>query len=108
MCGEGSVNVYPARCEEESKKMYAILDEQSNHSLARSDFMDVFKMSGFPYPYTLKTCAGLKETAGRRASGYTVESVDKKPSFPLPTLLEYNQVPNNRFEIPTKGNHTHL
>ena len=91
--------------------MYAILDDQSNRSLARSEFFDVFKISGRSYEYTLKTCAGLKETAGRRAIGYTIESLDKKLSFPLPTLLECNEVPDNRAEIPTPDaarHHTHL
>lgn len=57
------------------------------------------KISGCSHPYMLKTCAGLKETAGRSACDYTVESV------------ECNQVPNNRSEIPTPGavrHHTHL
>lgn len=91
--------------------MYAILDEQSNCSLVRSEFFDVFKISGCSYSYTLKTCAGCTETAGRRASGYTVEPVDKNVSIPLPTLLECNQIPNIRAEIPTPDtacHHPHL
>ena len=121
VCGEGLsaracakiclVSVYPTGHREESKRMYAILDDQSNRSLARSEFFDVFKISGRSYEYTLKTCAGLKETAGRRAIGYTIESLDKKLSFPLPTLLECNEVPDNRAEIPTPDaarHHTHL
>ncbi len=91
--------------------MYAILDEQSNRSLARSEFFEIFKISGSSYSYTLKTCAGCSETAGRRASGYTVESVDKKMSIHLPTLLECNQIPNVRTEIPTPEaayHHAHL
>ncbi|XP_033991975.1 uncharacterized protein LOC117487461 [Trematomus bernacchii] len=121
VCGEGVsaracskiclVSVYPAGRSEEAKKMYAILDEQSNHSLARSEFFNVFKITGPSFPYTLKTCAGLTQTTGRRASGFTVESADKKLSFPLPTLLECNQVPNNRSEVPTPNaahHHAHL
>ncbi|XP_052406346.1 uncharacterized protein LOC127952103 [Carassius gibelio] len=111
VCGEGLsartcakiclVNVFPNGCKNESKRMYAILDEQSNRSLARSEFFEIFKISGNSYSYTLKTCAGCSETAGRRASGYTVESVDKKIGIRLPTLLECNQIPNVRTEIPT-------
>lgn len=121
VCGEGLsartcakiclVNVFPAGSKEESKKMYAILDEQSNRSLARSEFFDLFKISGCSYPYTLKTCAGLKETTGRRAIGYTVESADRELSFPLPTLLECNHIPDNQPEIPTPNaarHHSHL
>ncbi|XP_054652021.1 uncharacterized protein LOC129192244 [Dunckerocampus dactyliophorus] len=121
VCGEGLsaracakiclVNVYPTGHREKSRKMYAVLDEQSNRSLVRSQFFDLFKVSGCSYPYTLKTCAGLKETAGRRAKGYMVESIDQSLSIPLPTLLECNQLPNNRSEIPTPDaayHHTHL
>ncbi|KAL1252251.1 hypothetical protein QQF64_020047 [Cirrhinus molitorella] len=121
VCGEGLsartcakiclVSVFPSGCKEESKRMYAILDEQSNRSLARSEFFEIFKISGNSYSYTLKTCAGHTETAGRRASGYTVESVDNKISIHLPTLLECNQIPNVRTEIPTPEaafHHAHL
>ncbi len=43
----------------------------------------------------------MKETSGRRASGYIVESLDNNVSLHLPTLLECNQIPNIRSEIPT-------
>lgn len=92
-------------------RVYAILDEQSNRSLARSEFFNVFKISGCSYAYTLKTCAGCTETAGRRASGYTVEPVDKNVSIPLPMLLERNQIPKVRAEIPKPDaayHHAHL
>lgn len=49
--------------------------------------------------------------AGRRASGYTVESVDKKMSIHLPTLLECNQIHNVRTKIPMPEaayHHAHL
>ena len=121
VCGEGLsaracakiclVSVFPNGRREESKKMYAILDEQSNRSLARSEFFEVFDIPGGSYSYTLKTCAGQTEMAGRRASDFTVESVDKKVSIPLPTLLECNQIPNVRAEIPTPDaayHHVHL
>ncbi|RXN36772.1 hypothetical protein ROHU_002657 [Labeo rohita] len=121
VCGEGLsartcakiclVSVFPNGCKKESKRMYAILDEQSNRSLARSEFFEIFKISGNSYSYTLKTCAGHTETAGRRASGYTVASVDNKISIHLPTLLECNQIPNVRTEIPTPEaafHHVHL
>jgi len=91
--------------------MYAILDEQSNRSLVRKDFFDIFNIKTAVFPYTLKTCAGLLETAGRRISDFIVESIDGKISLPLPTLLECNQIPNNRSEIPTPGaafHHSHL
>lgn len=121
VCGEGVsarecskitlVNVYPAGHKELTKRMYAILDEQSNRSLARSQFFELFQIQGASHPYTLKTCAGLTGVSGRRAHGFVVESVNEKLSLPLPTLLECNDIPNNRSEIPTPQaacHHSHL
>ncbi|XP_025762392.1 uncharacterized protein LOC109201783 [Oreochromis niloticus] len=121
VCGEGVsarecskitlVNVYPAGHREQTKKMYAILDDQSNRSLARSQFFDVFQIQGESRPYMLKMCAGLTGVSGRSASGFIVESVNGKASLPLPTLLECNDIPDNRSEIPTPEaahHHAHL
>ncbi|XP_026010119.1 uncharacterized protein LOC113013438 [Astatotilapia calliptera] len=111
VCGEGVsarecskitlVNVYPAGHRDQTKKMYAILDDQINRSLARSQFFDVFQIQGESRPYMLKTCAGLTGVSGRSASGFIVESVNGKASLPLPTLLECNEIPDNRSEIRT-------
>lgn len=35
-------------------KFYAILDEQSNRSLVRSEFFDIFRVQGPSSPYSLK------------------------------------------------------
>lgn len=91
--------------------MYATLDEHSNRSLVRKDFFDIFNIKTSPLPYTLKTCAGLLETAGRIISDFIVESIDGNISLPLPSLLECNQIPNNRTEIPTPDaafHHSHV
>lgn len=52
-------------------------------------------------PYTLKTCSGTVETAGRKASNIIVETLDGKTKVTLPTLLECNYLPDDRSEIPT-------
>lgn len=105
------INVYPCDRREESKRMYAILDDQSNVSLARTEFFDVFNVQGMPAPYVLRTCAGVVDVSGKRAQGFIVESLDGKTSIPLPTLTECNQLPNNREEIPTPEaayHHSHM
>lgn len=81
--------------------MYVILDDQSNRSLAKTEFFETFSIQGTTSAYMLKTCAGTKEAAGRRVYGYTVKSVDRKVNMALPTLVECNSVPNNQEEIPT-------
>lgn len=121
VCGEGFkgkscskiclVTVYPAGHRNKSKRMYAMLDDQSNRSLARSEFFDIFNVAGATYPYTLKTCSGVGDTSGRRATGFVIESADGDVSLSLPTLLECNMMPNNRDEIPTPAaahSHCHL
>ncbi|XP_062422700.1 uncharacterized protein LOC119214058 [Pungitius pungitius] len=105
------VNVYPSGHRNLKRKMYAILDDQSNASLARSEFYEMFNIRGEAVSYTLKTCAGMVETAGRKACGFTVESIDGKMNMALPTLTECNEIPNNRAEIPTPEaayHHHHL
>ncbi|CAE1242300.1 unnamed protein product [Acanthosepion pharaonis] len=105
------VNVYPADQPDKTVRMYAIIDEQSNRSLVRSDFFDTFKNDGPSFPYSLKTCAGVIQTMGRRASGFQVESLDGKNSLPLPSLVECDKIPNDRSGIPTPEaalHHPHL
>lgn len=55
------VKVYPAGNREKAVKLYAILDEQSNRSLVRSQFFEVFGDKSPCAPYILRTCAGVKE-----------------------------------------------
>ena len=92
-------------------RLYAIIDDQSNRSLACPEFFDLFKVKGHSSPYSLMTCAGVMETTGRRASDYQIESLDGQVCLPLPTLIECVQIPNNRSEIPTPDatlHHAHL
>ncbi|XP_026036546.1 uncharacterized protein LOC113029762 [Astatotilapia calliptera] len=111
VCGQGQqgrscskicmVKVYHSTAPQMKTKMYAILDDQSNVSLARSPFFDMFNVHGEAFPYTMKTCSGTTNKTGRRAHGFVIEGVDGKVSIPLPTLTECNQIPDNRSEIPT-------
>ncbi|XP_055061241.2 uncharacterized protein [Misgurnus anguillicaudatus] len=95
------VKVFPAGHREKAMTLYAVMDEQSNRSLVRSQFFEMFHDQSPSASYTLRTCAGVKQSAGRRASGYEVESLDGAVRIPLPSLIECNDIPNNREEIPT-------
>ncbi|XP_075431592.1 uncharacterized protein LOC142468854 [Ascaphus truei] len=95
------VAVHPQGQPEKAIRMYAILDDQSNRSLVRSEFFDMFNIQDGAFPYTLRTCAGQMETTGRRVNGYTICSIDGKVNMPLPTLIECNHMTTNRDEIPT-------
>lgn len=121
VCGQGlqgkscakicRVNVYPNSAPEKKRKMYAILDDQSNVSLARPHFFDTFDLHGEVFPYTMKTCSGTIDKVGRRAHGFVIEGINRKVSMPLPVRTECNQIPNNRSEIPAPeaaAAHPHL
>lgn len=92
-------------------KKTAILDDHSNVSLVRLEFFEMFDIEGTVIPYTLSTCAGTTEATGRRAHGFTIESVDGQITKPLPILIECNDSPFNRTEIHTLEaalHHQHL
>ena len=84
----------------EATRMYAMLDDQSNRSLARYDLFDLFGVLYTEAPYSLKTCAGVVETSGRRANGFRIEPISGGNSFELPTLIKCNEIPDNRAKIP--------
>ncbi|XP_061756784.1 uncharacterized protein LOC133553044 [Nerophis ophidion] len=93
--------VYRASQREKAVKAYAVLDEQSNRSLAKSELFDLFGIGSGATPYTLKTCAGVMETSGRRANNLIVESIDGRVQIPLPTLIECDMMPYDRAQIPS-------
>ncbi|XP_041926339.1 uncharacterized protein LOC121690066 isoform X1 [Alosa sapidissima] len=111
VCGTGQVGrscskiclarVYQKDHPDEVIKAYIVLDDHSNRSLAKSSFFDKFDIHTKSYPYQLKTCSGVVETSGRRASDFFVESLNGKVTIPLPPLTECNDLPDNRSEIPT-------
>ena len=70
------VNVYPDGHPEEGKRMYAMIDVQSNRSLAKSNFFSLSSIKNGEMEYTIYSCAGNLTASGRQASGFTVESLD--------------------------------
>lgn len=95
------VNVYPVGRRSQSKRMYMIMDDQSNASLAKTEFFEYFGIQGLSEPYVLRRCAGTVKVTGWRAHSYVIEPLTGGLSIPLPTLIECNDVPNPREEIPT-------
>ena len=105
------VNVYPKGQQEKAVRIYAILDDQSNRTLARSDFFELLNVNTKEIEYTLSSCAGIVVTSGRTAHGLIVESLDGSSRLELPNVLECNEIPNSRDEIPTPEiafYHSHL
>ncbi|XP_055012739.1 uncharacterized protein LOC129409873 [Boleophthalmus pectinirostris] len=105
------VKAYPEGQQDKALKMYAVIDEQSNRSLARTEFFDLFGIKTNPAPYILKTCSGKAETVGKRAMNFVIQSMDGKTSIKLPPLIECDSVPDDRSEIPSPEiaqHHPHL
>ncbi len=93
------------------KLWYAIIDDQSNRSLVTSEFFTHFDIDSESTEYSLSSCSGCVTSSGRRATGYIVESLNGDTQLSLPTLIECDQIPNIREEIPTPDvarNHAHL
>jgi len=95
------VKVYPVGQREKAVKVYAVLDEQSNRSLAKTELLGHLDIRAGAAPYVLKTCSGVMETSGRRATKLIVESMDGNVQIPLPTLIECDMMPDDRSEIPS-------
>jgi hypothetical protein len=121
VCGEGLparscakvclVQVFPQGQKERSVKKYAILDDQSNRSLARAVFFQLFGIRGTPSPYLMTTCAGTIEMTGRKAVGFQIEALNCEVCLDLPPLIECNEIMTNRSEIPSPEvalSHAHL
>lgn len=121
VCGDGLparscakiclVQVFPRGERERAVKMYAIIDDQSNRSLARHEFFELFGINGSPAPYLMRTCAGTTEMAGRRAVGFQVKGMNSPVCLDLPPLIECDDIMSNRSEIPSPEvalSHAHL
>ncbi|XP_034163934.2 uncharacterized protein LOC117598271 [Pangasianodon hypophthalmus] len=95
------VKLYPKGSKDMAIKAYVILDDQSNRSLARPEFFELFNVESKQFSYHLRTCSGIIETSGKKAVGFQIESLDGKVLISLPPLIECHEIMNNRSEIPT-------
>ena len=94
------VDIFNKRTPHITKRIYAIVDEQSNSSLITSELADDLGASGPLEKYFLPTCSGnLEEKYGRRLTGIAIRSTNGA-EFTLPTLREGN-IPQDKREIPT-------
>lgn len=101
------VNIYSSSQPERKVRVYAILDEQSNRTLAKPELFSLLDVSGQMFEYTLKTCSGSDAASGRRATDCIIESLDGCISYSLPTVIECTHIPDNRDEIPVPRVATH-
>ncbi|XP_021355873.1 uncharacterized protein LOC110451959 [Mizuhopecten yessoensis] len=107
------VNVHLKDNSNRTMQLYALIDDQSNRSLASPELLDNFKdlTEAERIQYTLSSCAGTVKTTGRRVKGLAATSMDGETTYELPTLIECSEIPANPSEIPipeTAAMHPHL
>lgn len=88
--------IYPEGFQDEAKKVYVIMDEQSNRSFACAEFFDTFNIKSPTTSYSLKTCSGTTENRGRKASGFFIESLDGKTYQDCWNVMRY-QITETKF-----------
>ena len=95
------VDVYCTDNPEIVRRVYAILDEQSNSSLISSELADDLGVNTPPERYFLSTCSGEKGVKyGRRVPGLSIRSLTGIVSS-LPTMIECDSIPKDKHDIPT-------
>ncbi|XP_069972597.1 uncharacterized protein [Penaeus vannamei] len=82
-------------------KSYVILDDQSNKSLAKGELLDFFDVRSVAEEYIITSCSGRSVMTGRKSGGLCIQAVDGSLQMSLPTVIECDELPNNRTEIPT-------
>lgn len=81
--------------------MYAIIDDQNNRVLVKSELLGTLQFRGGVVNYVLTSYAASLPTKGRRATGLIVQSLDGSTRFKLPIIIECNNIHDVRSEIPT-------
>ncbi|CAC5382856.1 unnamed protein product [Mytilus coruscus] len=98
LCGKMRVG---RLCGKTSIRVYAIIDNQSNRSLATPDLFDRLGLHGSQKQFVLSSCSGNSTMVGRYASGIRICSIDGQSTFEMPDVIECDSIPSNLPEIPT-------
>ena len=78
------------------------MDDQSNTSLVSSELSDDMGAKGPSEKYFLSTCYGNNQVKyGRRVPGLVIRSVQNGSEADLPILVECDNIPNDKSEVPT-------
>lgn len=104
------VKAYCSDNPSQKMQLYAMLDDQSNRTLGKSQLFDYFGATGTS-DYVLSTCSGKTHSSGRKLNNLIVESLDGDTKIELSDILECDQIPDTPDEIPTREvaiYHAHL
>lgn len=100
--GQSCANVLPVCVYPSGNiKVYTFIDEQSNRTLARSQLFDFFDIQCESESHKLLACSGQSTCNGRRVNRLEVEALDGSCRIDLQIVIECNEIPDNKDEIPT-------
>ncbi|XP_052073800.1 uncharacterized protein LOC127711732 [Mytilus californianus] len=101
-CGKTiQVRVYPKNFPDKAVYVYAILDDQSNRTLAKTELFDQLGINTSAIQYTMSSCAGRTIMNGRCAESLIVESLSGNGKLETPSVIECSAIPDEKSEIPT-------
>jgi len=96
------VDVYRTSDPKDKRRVYAVIDDQSNASLVSSELLDEMGVDSPREKYYLSTCSSSSEVKyGRKVSDLTVCSIVEGKEFSLPQLTECDAIPCDKREIPS-------
>ena len=95
------VDVYSRRNPHLTKRVYAIVDQQSNSSLVTGELADDLGVDGPLEKYFLSKCSGENKKYRRRVADIAVHSLSGA-EFAIPTLTECDMIPRDKRKIPTR------
>ncbi|VDH95289.1 Hypothetical predicted protein [Mytilus galloprovincialis] len=92
---------------EKHRIVYAMIDDQSSHTLATSNLFNTFQDHGPDINYSLISCAGKVQASGRQGTRYSVQSLDGSYNKAL-ALKRANSLDMKLRRNPTKLEHVKL
>ncbi|XP_062592880.1 uncharacterized protein LOC134254337 [Saccostrea cucullata] len=95
------VQIFPKGHPDKAVKVYAILDDQSNKTLGTSSLFDAMGVADDKFEYSLSSCSGKVLLSARRAKDLCIQACHGGETFILPPVIECNNMPKDRSEIPT-------
>ena len=91
------VVVYTERAERnEGIPSYAVVDDQSNSTLAKAQLFDQLGITSPPTVYNMRTCAGYSQHLGRGTSELWIRSIGGNAQVKIPFVRECEDIPGTQ------------
>ena len=93
------VKISVTSCPSVSFDAYAIIDDQSNKTLALPEVFDALGINSTPEKYVMHSCSGPRSMSGRRSFDMSVSASNGK-TMHIGQVLECEYIPQDTSEIP--------